>query len=132
MVDSRSDIPRDRSGDQYSEMCPWLPTAPYPASPYAGHRKECADTTHLATDYDAFESRRGQIGFDSLSVSSMRPRHGVVTSLLFFSFRNLMTRKSQLIQCFHFRNDDWNMVTYKDYHGQYQEQAALAWFAIFR
>jgi hypothetical protein len=43
-----------------------------------------------------------------------------------------MVSKSQLIQCFQFRNDDWNMVTYRDYHGQYQEQPANTWFTLFR
>lgn len=43
-----------------------------------------------------------------------------------------MISKSQLIQCFTFRNDDWNMVTYRDYHGQYQEQPANTWFTLFR
>ncbi|CAM4739728.1 unnamed protein product [Rotaria magnacalcarata] len=47
-------------------------------------------------------------------------------------FRNLMVSKPQLIQCFQFRNDDWNMVTYRDYHGQYQEQQANSWFTVFR
>ncbi len=40
--------------------------------------------------------------------------------------------KPQLIQCFEFRNDDWNMVTYRDYVGQYQEQPANIWFTLFR
>lgn len=47
-------------------------------------------------------------------------------------FRNLMIRKPQLIQCFQFRNDDWNMVTYRDYIGQYAEQPANTWFTLFR
>lgn len=46
--------------------------------------------------------------------------------------RNLMVSKSELIQCFEFRDDDWNMVTYRDYHGQYQEQPANTWFTLFR
>jgi hypothetical protein len=43
-----------------------------------------------------------------------------------------MVSKPQLIQCFQFRNDDWNMVTYRDYQGQYQEQPANTWFTLFR
>ena len=50
---------------------------------------------------------------------------------LFFR-RNLMIRKPQLIQCFQFRNDDWNMVTYRDYQGQYPEQPVNTWFTLFR
>jgi len=51
---------------------------------------------------------------------------------MFYIKRNFMVSKSQLIQCFQFRNDDWNMVTYRDYHGQYQEQPANTWFTLFR
>ncbi|CAF4088818.1 unnamed protein product [Rotaria sp. Silwood2] len=47
-------------------------------------------------------------------------------------FKNLMVSKPQLIQCFQFRNDDWNMVSYRDYLGQYQEQPANTWFTLFR
>lgn len=47
-------------------------------------------------------------------------------------FKNLMITKPQLIQYFQFRNDDWNMVSYHDYHGQYQEQPANNWFTLFR
>lgn len=43
-----------------------------------------------------------------------------------------MVRKPQLIQCFQFGNDDWNMVSRQDYDGQYQEQAANTWFTLFR
>ena len=43
-----------------------------------------------------------------------------------------MVSKPQLIQCFQFRTDDWNMVSYRDYQGQYQEQPANTWFALFR
>ncbi|CAF1182417.1 unnamed protein product [Rotaria sordida] len=38
----------------------------------------------------------------------------------------------QLIQCFPFGKDDWNMVSHKDYGGQYPEQPANTWFTIFR
>ncbi|UJR30270.1 hypothetical protein I4U23_017808 [Adineta vaga] len=47
-------------------------------------------------------------------------------------FRNLLVIKPQLIQCFQFSKDDWNMVTYRDYHGQHQEQPANTWFTLFR
>jgi hypothetical protein len=46
--------------------------------------------------------------------------------------RNFISAKPELIQCFSFRNDDWNMVTYRDYHGLYQEQSANTWFVLFR
>ena len=48
------------------------------------------------------------------------------------SERNLMIIQPLLIQCFEFCNDDWNMVTYRDYHGTYQEQPFNHWFVIFR
>ena len=72
MVDTRSDVQRNRSSYQCSEMCPRLSTAPYSTGPHTGHRKECADTASLAVDHDASQSGRGQIGFGSLSVSSIR------------------------------------------------------------
>ncbi|CAF1130028.1 unnamed protein product [Rotaria sp. Silwood1] len=55
-----------------------------------------------------------------------------VTKSALLLFRNLMISKPQLIQCFQFRNDDWNMVSYRDYLGQYSEQPANTWFTLFR
>ncbi|CAF3557642.1 unnamed protein product [Rotaria sp. Silwood1] len=55
-----------------------------------------------------------------------------VTKSALLLFRNLMVSKPQLIQCFQFRNDDWNMVSYRDYLGQYSEQPANTWFTLFR
>ncbi|CAF1533433.1 unnamed protein product, partial [Rotaria sordida] len=39
-------------------------------------------------------------------------------------FKNFISIKPELSQCFTFDNDDWNMITYRDYNGIYQEQPA--------
>lgn len=43
-----------------------------------------------------------------------------------------MVNKPQLIQSFQFRNDDWNMVIFKDYSGPFSDQPANSWFTLFR
>ncbi|CAF3652930.1 unnamed protein product [Rotaria sordida] len=47
-------------------------------------------------------------------------------------FKNFISIKPELSQCFTFDNDDWNMITYRDYNGIYQEQPANNWFVLFR
>ncbi|CAF1269415.1 unnamed protein product [Adineta ricciae] len=47
-------------------------------------------------------------------------------------FKNLLSTEPRLVQCFGFYHDDWNMITYRDYHGIYSEQPANTWFVLFR
>ncbi|CAF4085833.1 unnamed protein product [Rotaria sp. Silwood2] len=63
------------------------------------------------------------------SMSLLKADQNKSTLLL---FKNFISIKPELIQSFTFRNDDWNMVTYRDYNGIYQEQPANKWFVLFR
>ncbi|UJR16262.1 hypothetical protein I4U23_003169 [Adineta vaga] len=47
-------------------------------------------------------------------------------------FKNLLSIEPRLVQCFEFRHDDWNMITYRDYSGIYQEQPVNTWFVLMR
>ncbi|CAF3372079.1 unnamed protein product [Rotaria sp. Silwood1] len=47
-------------------------------------------------------------------------------------FKYFISIKPELARCFTFGDDDWNMVTYRDYNGIYQEQSANKWFVLFR
>ncbi|CAF2133241.1 unnamed protein product [Rotaria magnacalcarata] len=63
------------------------------------------------------------------SMSSLKADQKKSSLLL---FRTFLSMKPELVQCFSFRNDDWNMITYRDYNGIYQEQPANHWFVLLR
>ncbi|CAM2703017.1 unnamed protein product [Rotaria socialis] len=63
------------------------------------------------------------------SMSSLKADQKKSSLLL---FRTFLSMKPELVQCFSFRHDDWNMITYRDYNGIYQEQPANHWFVLLR
>ncbi|XP_076445485.1 androglobin-like [Babylonia areolata] len=47
-------------------------------------------------------------------------------------FRELFKKCPDIIQYFHFYDDEWNRVFYADYKGVYPEQPPNTWFVVFR
>ncbi|CAF0738248.1 unnamed protein product [Adineta steineri] len=78
----------------------------------------------VGTEKNLFIQRLLQSTMAVLKLDSMKS-----ASIL---FKNFLSIKPQLTQCFSFRNDDWNMINYRDYNGTYQEQPANTWFVLFR
>ena len=40
--------------------------------------------------------------------------------------------RPRIVECFDFAGDDWNMVSYRDYQGSYQETLNNSWFILCR
>ena len=68
-----------------------------------------------------------QILRSNMAILKMDPMKAAV-----FLFKQFMARVPSLMKSFPFYHDDWNLVSYRDYHGTYQESAANTWFILFR
>lgn len=68
-----------------------------------------------------------QILRSNMAILKMDPMKAAV-----FLFKQFIARVPSLMESFPFYHDDWNLVSYRDYHGTYQESTANTWFILFR
>jgi hypothetical protein len=47
-------------------------------------------------------------------------------------FRTMFKSDPDMMSFFPFHKDEWNKISYSDYHGVYPEQPPNTWFVVFR